>query len=59
MFGKQRVLAVSAGLLIVGSVIAALGSSLPALVAGRAVQGMAMGFIPVGISLMREVTPNI
>ncbi|GAB04117.1 MFS transporter [Gordonia amarae] len=58
MFGKQRVLAVSAGLLIVGSVIAALGSSLPALVAGRAVQGMAMGFIPVGISLMREVTPE-
>ena len=58
MFGKQRVLAVSAAFLVLGSAIAAAGSSLPTLVAGRAVQGMAMGFIPVGISLMREVTPD-
>ena len=27
------------------------------MLAGRALQGFAMGFIPVGISLMREFTP--
>lgn len=57
MFGKQRVLAVSAALLVVGSLICALSGSLVPLIVGRAVQGFAMGFIPVGISLMREVTP--
>ncbi|GEE03108.1 MFS transporter [Gordonia spumicola] len=57
MFGKQRVLLVSACLLVVGSVICALSSSLVPMIVGRAVQGLAMGFIPVGISLMREVTP--
>ncbi|MBD0020754.1 MFS transporter [Gordonia pseudamarae] len=57
MFGKKRVLLVSAALLVLGSVICAVGSSLVPMVVGRAVQGLAMGFIPVAISLMREVTP--
>lgn len=57
MFGKQRVLLISAVILVVGSVICALGSSLSLMIVGRAVQGLAMGFVPLGISLMREVTP--
>lgn len=57
MLGKQRVLLASAVLLVIGSLICALSSSLIPMIAGRAVQGFAMGFIPVGISLMREVTP--
>lgn len=57
MFGKQRILVGSGILLIVGSLICALSTSVWPLVAGRAVQGLAMGLIPVGISLMREVTP--
>ncbi|MEE4023691.1 MFS transporter [Gordonia sp. PKS22-38] len=57
MFGKQRIMLVSAALLVVGSLICALGGSLIPMIIGRAVQGLAMGFIPVGISLMREVTP--
>ena len=44
-------------LLLVGSVICALSDSLTPMLVGRALQGLAMGFIPVGISLMREVTP--
>ena len=55
--GKQRVLVVSAAILLVGSVVCALSSSLAPMLVGRALQGMAMGFIPVGISLMREITP--
>ncbi|SIS21246.1 MFS transporter [Williamsia sterculiae] len=57
MFGKQRVLIASALFLAAGSLVAALSDSVLPLVAGRTLQGLAMGFIPVGISLMREVTP--
>lgn len=57
MFGKQRVLVTSAAVLLVGSVVCALSDSLFPMLVGRVLQGLAMGFIPVGISLMREVTP--
>ncbi len=57
LFGKQRVLAVSAGLLVVGSLVCALSDTLLPMLAGRMLQGFSMGFIPVGIALMREVTP--
>ncbi|MFD1249523.1 MFS transporter [Nocardioides ginsengisoli] len=57
LFGKQRVLAVSAATLVIGSLVCALSSSLVPMLAGRLLQGFAMGFIPVGIALMREVTP--
>jgi MFS family permease len=57
MYGKQRVLVVSAGLLALGSLVCALSAVLPLVIVGRVVQGMAMGFIPVGISLIREITP--
>lgn len=57
MFGKQRVLVVSAALLLVGSLVCAMADSLAPVLAGRTLQGLAMGFIPVGISLMREVVP--
>ncbi len=57
MYGKKKVMVVSAALLILGSVIAALADSVLPFLAGRAVQGMAMGYIPVAISMVREVAP--
>ncbi|WP_242530584.1 MFS transporter [Nocardioides aromaticivorans] len=57
LFGKQRVLVVSSSLLVLGSLVCALSSSLAPMLAGRMLQGLAMGFIPVGIALMREVVP--
>ena len=57
LFGKQRVLAISAGALVLGSLVCALSNTLLPMLAGRLLQGFAMGFIPVGIALMREVTP--
>ena len=57
LYGKQRVLVVNAALLVVGSCVCAMTSSLVPMLAGRTLQGFAMGFIPVGISLMREFTP--
>jgi MFS family permease len=57
LFGKQRVLVASSAILLVASVICALSDSLGPMLVGRAMQGLAMGFIPVGISLIREITP--
>jgi len=58
LYGKRRVLIGCAVLLLAGSLIGALAGSLIPLVAGRATQGLALGFIPVGISLIREVAPG-
>lgn len=57
LVGKQRVLVATSSLLVVGSLISATSDTLAPMLAGRALQGMALGFIPVGIALLREVTP--
>jgi MFS family permease len=57
MFGKRRVLVASLVLLVVGSLICATTSQLAPMVVGRAVQGGAMGAIPLGISIMRDELP--
>lgn len=57
LFGKQRIIVVSAAILLVGSAVAALSDTLVPMLVGRGLQGLAMGFIPVGISLIREITP--
>src|SRR5215470_17532469 len=58
MYGKRRMLLISIGLLVTGSVVAALSSSLGPMIAGRALQGMASGVIPLGISIMRDELPT-
>ena len=57
MYGKRRMLLISIGLLVAGSVVAALSSSLIPMIAGRALQGLAAGVIPLGISIMRDELP--
>ena len=57
MVGKRRMLLVCLGVLIVGSGVAALSTSLLPLVIGRALQGLAAGVVPLGISLMRDQLP--
>lgn len=57
MFGKKKVMVASAALLAVGSAVAALGDTLTPFLVGRVLQGMAMGYIPVAISMVREVAP--
>ena len=57
MFGKRRLLFISLGLLIVGSVICAVSVSVMPMIVGRLIQGLALGFIPLGISIMRDVLP--
>jgi MFS family permease len=57
MYGKRRMLLISIGMLIAGSIVAALSSSLVPMIAGRALQGLAAGVIPLGISIMRDELP--
>lgn len=55
MYGKKTVALVLLGLLVLGSVVAALSPSVAFLIAGRGLQGMGMGVIPLGISILRDV----
>lgn len=57
MYCKQPVFATNATVLVIGSIVCALATSLWPMPVGRGLQGLAMGLVPVGISLMRGVTP--
>ncbi|WP_442875537.1 MFS transporter [Amycolatopsis sp. NBC_00348] len=57
MYGKRRMLLVSLGALVAGSAIGALSDTLVPMVAGRTLQGLAAGVIPLGISIMRDELP--
>ncbi|MFE5326474.1 MFS transporter [Embleya sp. NPDC056575] len=57
MFGKRRILVVSLGLMVAGSVLCALSDSLLPMVGGRLLQGASFGVIPLGISIMRDELP--
>lgn len=57
MFGKRLMLVVSMGALLVGSVVSALSHDLTTMVVGRALQGLAMGAIALGISVLRDELP--
>lgn len=57
MYGKRRMLLLSLVMLVLGSVVAALSSTLIPMIAGRALQGLAAGVIPLGISIMRDELP--
>ena len=57
IFGKKPVLVVSAVVLLVGSLLCAVTDVFFLVLVGRVLQGVAMGYIPVAISMVREVTP--
>ncbi|MFF0814228.1 MFS transporter [Rhodococcus sp. NPDC003318] len=57
MYGKRRMLLVCTVPLILGSVACALATSVGPMIAGRALQGIGMGMVPIGISAMRDLIP--
>ncbi|MFF4603231.1 MFS transporter [Streptomyces sp. NPDC001339] len=57
LYGKRRLLLVSIALLVLGSLVCAVSTSLAPMVVGRALQGMGMSVVPLGISLMRDILP--
>jgi len=57
MYGKRRMVLVILGLMVIGSAICALSGSLAWVILGRAMQGLAIGVVPLGISIMRDNLP--
>ncbi|MZD03977.1 MFS transporter [Streptomyces sp. SID5785] len=55
--GKRRMLLASLAVMVVGSLICGFTDNLLVMIAGRALQGFAMGAIPLGIGLMRDMLP--
>ncbi|MEU3502026.1 MFS transporter, partial [Streptomyces hundungensis] len=49
LYGKRRMLLASLAIMVVGSLIAGFTSELLVMIGGRALQGFAMGAIPLGI----------
>ncbi|MBO1901313.1 MFS transporter [Leucobacter weissii] len=55
MFGKRRVALVLMALLVLGSLVAALSPTVTPLIIGRGLQGLGMGVIPLGISILHDL----
>ncbi|MHC3462466.1 MFS transporter [Streptomyces flavovirens] len=58
LYGKRRMLLASLAVMVVGSLVCASTDDLVVMIAGRALQGFAMGAIPLGIGIMRDVLPR-
>jgi predicted MFS family arabinose efflux permease len=57
-FGRRRLILVTLALFAAGSLVCALTSNLPVLIAGRALQGCAIAVIPLGISIIGTTLPS-
>jgi EmrB/QacA subfamily drug resistance transporter len=58
MFGKERLLVIVLLVLGAGTLIAALSTSLPMLIAGRAVQGAGGAIFPLAFGIIRDEFPR-
>ncbi|MCF3965106.1 MFS transporter [Streptomyces fuscigenes] len=56
--GKRRMLLASLAIMVIGSLVCAFTDDLLIMIAGRALQGFAMGAIPLGIGIMRDELPR-
>ncbi|MCX5114507.1 MFS transporter [Streptomyces sp. NBC_00378] len=57
LYGKRRMLLASLAVMVAGSLICASTDDLVIMIVGRALQGFAMGAIPLGIGIMRDELP--
>src|SRR5699024_9883914 len=57
LYPKKYVLIGCTAVMVVGSVLCALATSLWPMLIGRALQGVGIGVIPIGIATMREMLP--
>jgi hypothetical protein len=54
MYGKQRLLVWTLLILAAGTLLAALAGSLPVLIVGRIIQGVAGGIFPLAFAIVRD-----
>lgn len=57
MFGKRRMLLASLGMMVLGSAVCSISTTLIPLVVGRTLQGAAVGAIPLAIAILRDELP--
>jgi MFS family permease len=57
MYGPKRIMLLCAALLMAGSLLAAVSTTLLPLIVGRGLQGFGISIIPLGISVMRAAVP--
>lgn len=57
MYGKRLIACVLLGGLIAGSLVCAISPNATVLIIGRGLQGVGMGVIPLGISILRDTLP--
>jgi EmrB/QacA subfamily drug resistance transporter len=57
MYGKERLLVWTLAVLAVGTLLAAVSSSLPMLIGARVIQGVAGGIFPLSFSIVRDEFP--
>lgn len=55
LYGKRQLMLVVLGLVTLGSLLCAAADSLGPMIIGRGLQGVGMGLVPLGISLLRDV----
>lgn len=58
MHGKRRMIVLALSVMVAGSLLLALTTSLAAAMVGRALQGLAAAVIPIGISILRDELPK-
>ncbi|MEU6475485.1 MFS transporter [Streptomyces sp. NPDC047017] len=58
LYGKRRMLIASLAVMVAGALVSAFTSALLPMIVGRTLQGFAMGAIPLGIGLMRDMLPR-
>lgn len=58
MYGKRRMMVLALAASAAGSLLGALSQALPWLIGARALQGVGMALIPVGIAIMRDELPR-
>jgi MFS family permease len=58
LYGKRRMLITSLAVMVAGALVSAFTDALLPMIVGRALQGFAMGAIPLGIGLMRDMLPR-
>ncbi|GAA3673730.1 hypothetical protein GCM10022237_36650 [Nocardioides ginsengisoli] len=58
MYGKRRMVLLALAISVAGSLVGGLSQVLPLLIAARALQGVGMALVPVGIAIMRDELPR-
>ena len=58
LYGKRRMLLSSLAVMVIGSLVCGFTDDLLTMIVGRALQGFAMGAIPLGIGIMRDELPR-